>query len=68
VAGAALFAANCSGCHGPDPRANNMNVQFGSTVAGLEAAFQAVFPMNRFQTALSATDKANLSAYIASRK
>jgi hypothetical protein len=43
-----------------------LNVKNGSTVAGLTAAFQLP-PMTGFQTSLSATDKTNLAAFIASR-
>jgi len=65
--GAPIYAANCSGCHGADPATNILNVKTnGSTVAGLTAAF-ALPPMTGFQAALSATDKTNLAAFIASR-
>ena len=62
-----MYSANCSGCHGADPRSNNLNVQRASTVSGLNAALASVSAMNRFQTSLSATDKLNLAAYIQSR-
>jgi mono/diheme cytochrome c family protein len=66
--GAAIYAANCSGCHRADPRANSLRVLNGVTPAALTASYRAVGQMRGFQTSLSATDNLNLAAYILSRK
>ena len=66
-AGATVYSVNCSGCHGPDPRTNNLNVLKGTTTAALTAAYQKVGSMSQYLTSLSATNNLNLAAYIQSR-
>jgi mono/diheme cytochrome c family protein len=67
AAGAIVYSANCSGCHGADPRTNNMSVLKGTTTTALTAAYQKVGSMNQFLTSMSATNNLNLAAYIQSR-
>ena len=44
-----------------------MNVKKASTVTAMNTAFASVSAMNRFQTSLTAQQKLDLAAYIASR-
>jgi mono/diheme cytochrome c family protein len=58
---------NCAGCHGADPATKALGIAKGVTPTALTAAYQNVSSMNRFLSALSASDNLNLAAYIKSR-
>jgi hypothetical protein len=60
VAGKALFATDCTGCHNSPASVPN-----GATVTGLTSALQSIGSHAGLVNTLSATDIANLSAYIA---
>jgi mono/diheme cytochrome c family protein len=61
--GAKLYADNCSGCHGPDPKANQQRVLNAKTVAALDAAISNVGQM-RSLSSLTADQKAAIVAFI----
>jgi cbb3-type cytochrome c oxidase subunit III len=67
AAGATVYSANCSGCHGTDPASNSLNVKRANTLSALNSALANVGAMRGFQTSLTATQKLDLAAYIASR-
>lgn len=62
----AVVYANCSGCHGADPKTGSQNIGKGNTVSGLNSAFRKN-PMTGFASSLSTADILNLAAYIKTR-
>src|SRR5579871_3791849 len=61
VAGKALYTGDCVSCHGSNPS----SVSSGSTAAALQGYITSVGAMNFLSSTLSATDVANIAAYIA---
>lgn len=63
--GKAFYSAKCAMCHGQNPSANQNKILNGKTIEGVDAALAKVGIMAQFKS-LSADDKSNISAYIAS--
>ena len=65
-AGRRTFESVCAACHGPDANANLLRVKNATTVARLDAAISGVGSMRSLATSMSAQDKLDIAAYLAS--
>jgi mono/diheme cytochrome c family protein len=68
VAGQTAYNASCSGCHTANVAANVMNVTKATTVSALDSANAKVGAMSFLATTLTAKQKLDITAYIASAK
>ena len=66
--GQAAYSTYCAGCHTANVAANVMNVTKATTVAALDAANAKVGSMSFLSSTLSAQQKLDITAYIASAK